>query len=103
MPKRAPLYGHVIGEGVEALKEWIRKCRAAGGRPLIVTKYVEEYTNAVVVRCWGAGEKVKGGTILNIPPHIIQKIEQTRPRWKALFPEEVSVVAPRKVKVEKII
>jgi len=61
---------HVLNK---SLAEFIRECYAAGGVPQIVEKYAMRDFLAegmVLVRCWGAKEKVKGGLIKLSPTEI---------------------------------
>jgi len=77
----------VIGSGVEALKEFVRKCKAAGGVPLIRTKYGGQRlpNNAVIVACWGKGKEVPGGMITDIPANLIEQFEKTTGDYKILL------------------
>ena len=79
--------GRIIGRGIEALIKFIKKCRDAGGVPIIRTKYggVRLPHNSVVVACWGRGDVVKGGTITDIPPDLIDELEKTKGDWKWLL------------------
>jgi len=82
----------IIGKGVEDLVKWVKECVDAGGVPLITTKYAGrrfEYEGkpAVVVRCWGAGERVKGGMIYDIPEELIEKFEKYIGDYKWLLRE----------------
>ena len=76
----------VLGEGLETLRRFIRECVNAGGVPIFRTKYGGRRIkgNGVVAACWGAGEKVKGGTITNVPPDIIEEMEKRVGDWKWL-------------------
>jgi len=76
----------IIGKGTDALREFIKKCLAAGGVPIFRTKYGGKRFpgNAVVVACWGAGEKVKGGMITDVPTDIIEEMEKRTGDWKWL-------------------
>jgi len=55
------------------LVDWIEDCIRAGGIPQLVEKYgprdflAEGY---VLVRCWGAGDKVPGGLIKLTPEEL---------------------------------
>lgn len=77
----------VIGSGLDAVKEFIRKCLAAGGVPIFRTKYGGKRLpeNSVIAACWGKGNVVKGGTIKNVPSHIIDKMEKTTSDYKWLL------------------
>jgi len=75
----------ILGRGLEVLKEFIRKCRAAGGVPMIRTGYGGvQFTNKVVVACWGKGKEVPGGTILDIPPSMIAEFKRKVGEWKEI-------------------
>lgn len=63
-----------IGSGVEALAEWMRRCSEAGGTPQIRTEFVRKFTSDVIVACYGAGKKVKGGTITDLPPQLVSEL-----------------------------
>lgn len=79
--------GKVIGSGLEAVKEFARRCLNAGGRPIVRTKYRGRRfpDNAVVVACWGKKDLVKGGTITGIPADVISKMETTKGDYKWLL------------------
>ena len=74
----------ILGSGLEALKAFVRRCLAAGGIPIIRTRYGGKRlpNNAVVVACWGKGKEVPGGTITGIPEHILQKLEEMKGDYK---------------------
>jgi len=76
----------VIGRGLEAIRDFISKCLAAGGVPIFRTKYGGRRLpgNAVIAACWGAGDKVKGGTITDVPPDILAEMEKRVGDWKWL-------------------
>jgi len=75
----------VIGRGLEGIREFIRKCIEAGGTPIFRTKYgLRKFRDRVVAACWGAGEKVEGGTIVDVPPDIIAEMEEKVGDWKWL-------------------
>lgn len=78
--------GRILGSGTSKLKEFIEKCLAAGGVPIVRTKYGGRRLpgNSVVVACWGKGEEVPGGTITDIPPHLIEEMEKRPGDWKWL-------------------
>lgn len=78
--------GRVLGSGLAAIRNFIEKCLAAGGVPIFRTKYGGKRLpgNAVIAACWGAGEKVPGGTITDVPLEIIERMEKTRGDWKWL-------------------
>lgn len=78
--------GRVLGRGLEAIREFIRECREAGGIPVFRTKYGGERlpNNSVIAACWRAGDKVKGGTIEDVPPDIIERMEKETGDWKWL-------------------
>jgi len=74
---------HVLGSGVEALKEFIAKCKAADGVPMLRTGYGgKEFEGKLVVACWGAADKVPGGTITGIPQKIVDLCRQTKGDYK---------------------
>ena len=79
--------GRIIGRGLEALKEFARKCLYAGGVPIFRTRYGEKRlpNNAVVAACWGKGDVVKGGTITDVPIEVIEKMEKTKGDYKWLL------------------
>jgi len=65
----------VIGRGVSALKKFIEECTEAGGSPTFVAKYgVQEFTDRVIARCYGASDKVPGGFIVDLPADVVEKI-----------------------------
>ncbi|MGC8578136.1 MAG: hypothetical protein ACP5KW_09155 [Thermoproteota archaeon] len=78
----------VLGSGVGALQEFIRKCETAGGVPIIRTKYGGRplKNNRVIVACWGAREEAPGGTIENVPPDVIATLQKERGAYKKLVP-----------------
>ena len=78
--------GKKLGEGLEAIRKFIRECVAAGGVPIFRTKYGGRRIkgNGVVAACWGAGDRVPGGTIYNVPPDIIREMEEKVGDWKWL-------------------
>ncbi len=78
--------GRVLGSGVEKLREFISRCLAAGGIPIIRTKYGGRRLpeGSVVVACWGKGKEVPGGTITNVPADIIEEAEKRIGDWKWL-------------------
>ncbi|MHC1627549.1 MAG: hypothetical protein ACXQTI_01795 [Candidatus Nezhaarchaeales archaeon] len=78
--------GRVIGRGLEAIREFIRRCLGAGGVPIFRTKYGGKRLpgNTVIAACWGAGDKVKGGMITDVPPDIITEMEKRVGDWKWL-------------------
>ena len=78
--------GRILGRGLEALREFIRKCVAAGGVPIFRTKYGGKRLpgNAVIAACWGKGKEVPGGTITDVPPDIIAEMEKRTGDWKWL-------------------
>ncbi|MEM1690042.1 MAG: hypothetical protein QXG48_02155 [Thermofilaceae archaeon] len=80
---------NVIGTGVTALREFARRCLAAGGVPQFRTKYGGRPLpdNSVIVACWGAANRVPGGTIRNVPPDIIARLERQTGDWKWLIGE----------------
>lgn len=78
----------VIGRGIKDLVDFIRKCLDAGGVPIIRGKYGgRAFENKVVVACWGKREEVEGGTILDIPPDVIRKINEKIGDWKWILEE----------------
>jgi hypothetical protein len=76
----------ILGTGVEALRDFISKCLAAGGTPLIRTRYGGRRLpeNSVVVACWGKGREVPGGTIKGVPADIIEEAEKRIGDWRWL-------------------
>jgi len=78
--------GRIIGRGTAAIREFIRKCKAAGGVPIFRTKYGGKRLpgNAVIAACWGKGKEVPGGTILDVPPELIEEMERRAGDWKWL-------------------
>jgi len=78
--------GRVLGSGVSALKSFLERCLAAGGIPIFRTKYGGKRLpgNAVIAACWGKGEEVPGGTITDVPSHIIEEMEKRPGDWKWL-------------------
>ena len=73
----------IIGSGMAFLRDWAHRCKAAGGIPQVVTKYggkrwseITGQPGAVLVRCYGAGRKVKGGLVTHIPEDFIEKAER---------------------------
>ena len=76
----------ILGEGVSAIKAFIEKCLAAGGIPIIRTKYGGKRfpDNSVVVACYGKGDEVPGGTITHVPTHVIERLEKETGDWKWL-------------------
>ena len=76
-----------IGTGLMALKEFARKCLDAGGVPIFRTKYGGKKLpdNSVIAACWGKGDVVKGGTVTEVPPEIIDKMEKTKGDYKWLL------------------
>ena len=78
--------GRVLGRGLEAIREFIRKCVAAGGVPIFRTKYGGKRLpgNAVIAACWGKGKEVPGGTITDVPPDILAEMERRTGDWKWL-------------------
>jgi len=70
----------VIGRGREALTSWVRKCLEAGGIPTFVVEYAGRPlpNNSVLVRCFGAGDKVRGGMISDIPTDLLEKIKSAK-------------------------
>jgi len=79
----------ILGKGLAAIKDFIRECVSAGGVPIFRTKYGGKRLpgNAVIAACWGAGDKVKGGTITDVPLEIIEKMEKTTGDWRWLEKE----------------
>lgn len=79
--------GKIIGHGVQALKDFARRCVQAGGRPTFRTKYRGRRVpnNGVVVACWGRGDIVKGGTITGIPENLIAQMEAGKGDYKWLL------------------
>ena len=76
---------NILGSGVEALVEFVKKCRAAGGTPMLRTGYGGvEFEDKLVVACWGEADKVPGGTITNIPKQLIDKCRETKGDYKYL-------------------
>jgi len=78
--------GKVLGSGLEAIRRFISECLSAGGIPIFRTKYGGRRLkgNSVVAACWGAGDKVPGGTITDVPPDIIAEMERRVGDWKWL-------------------
>jgi len=78
--------GRVLGTGLEAIREFIQKCLAAGGVPIFRTKYGGKRLpgNAVIAACWGKGKEVPGGTITGVPEDIIAEMEKRAGDWKWL-------------------
>jgi len=74
----------ILGQGMEALRDFVRKCVNAGGTPLIKTKYGGKRLegNAVIVACWGKKEQVPGGKITGIPSSVLDKLEKETGDWK---------------------
>jgi len=77
---------NVIGRGTEGIREFIRKCTAVGGVPIFRTKYGGKRfpNNGIIAACWGAGDKVKGGMITDVPPDLIEEMEKRSGDWKWL-------------------
>ena len=73
-----------IGRGMEAVRSFARKCLDAGGVPIFRTKFGGKRLerNAVIAACWGKGDIVKGGTIVDVPTDVIEKMEKTRGDYK---------------------
>jgi hypothetical protein len=78
--------GRILGTGTEALKEFISKCLAAGGVPIVRTRYGGRRLpeSSVIVACWGKGKEVPGGTIRGVPAEIIEEAEKRTGDWKWL-------------------
>jgi len=78
--------GKVIGSGVSAIKDFIEKCLAAGGIPVFRTKYMGNRLpgNKVIAACYGKGPQVPGGTITDVPTHLIEEMEKRTGDWKWL-------------------
>jgi len=78
--------GKVLGSGLEAIRDFIRRCTAAGGVPIFRTKYGGRRLpgNAVIAACWGKGKEVPGGTITDVPIDIINEMEKRAGDWKWL-------------------
>ena len=76
----------ILGTGTEALRDFIKKCLAAGGIPLIRTRYGGKRLpeNSIIVACWGKGKEVPGGTIKGVPTEIIEEAEKRTGDWKWL-------------------
>jgi len=76
----------ILGSGMSALREFVNRCLAAGGIPIVRTRYGKKRLpgNKVVVACWGKGAEVPGGTITDIPVDIIEKLERTTGDWQWL-------------------
>ncbi|RLE84961.1 MAG: hypothetical protein DRJ67_09715 [Thermoprotei archaeon] len=69
----------IIGRGVDALKSFIRECMEAGGTPTMLAKYgPTEFRDAVLVRCYGASDKVRGGLIVDLPAEIVEKVRKRK-------------------------
>jgi len=78
----------IIGRGLEALAKFIEECLKAGGTPTFVAQYGERpFADRVIVRCYGAAAKVPGGTIIDVPPDILELIRRSRNDWKVLVEE----------------
>jgi len=77
---------NVIGRGLDAIRSFINRCLAAGGTPIFRTRYGGKRlpNNRVIAACWGAGKTVHGGTIEDVPPEIIERMEKERGDWKWL-------------------
>ncbi len=77
---------NVIGSGVDALRSWVAQCNAAGGVPIIRTKYGGKPlpNSSVIVACWGHGNEVRGGEITNISPDVLQRLSMTKDKYKIL-------------------
>lgn len=78
--------GKVLGSGLEVVKDFARRCLAAGGIPMFRTKYGGKRLpeNSVVAACWGKGDVVKGGTIKNVPIDVIERMERETGDYKWL-------------------
>lgn len=76
-----------IGIGVEALRQFAEMCIRNGGVPQFKTKYGGQRLpeNAVIVSCWGAGDKVKGGKVKHVPPEVIARLERGTGDWRWLL------------------
>jgi len=70
----------VIGSGREALINWVKTCIEAGGIPTFVVEYAGKPlpNNSVLVRCYMAGDKVKGGVITDVPTDLLEKIKSAK-------------------------
>jgi hypothetical protein len=78
-----------LGSGTGALTEFIRRCEAAGGVPIIRTKYGGKPlkpAGRVIVACWGAKDQVPGGSIFDVPPDVIATLQKERGAYKKLVP-----------------
>jgi hypothetical protein len=77
---------NVLGSGVDALRSWVAQCNAAGGVPIIRTKYGGKPlpNSSVIVACWGHGSEVRGGEITNISPDVLQRLSMTKDKYKML-------------------
>jgi len=74
-----------IGSGVNALMEFVKKCTGVGGIPQIRTGYGgTEFSDKVIVACYGKANQVPGGEITDIPKSLIDKCRQTRGDYKFL-------------------
>jgi len=73
-----------IGSGMEAVRGFARRCLDAGGIPIFRTRFGGKRLegNAVIASCWGKGDVVKGGKIVNVPTDVIEKMEKTRGDYK---------------------
>ncbi|RLI87904.1 MAG: hypothetical protein DRP01_00795 [Archaeoglobales archaeon] len=72
----------VIGRGTSAVRDFIARCKRAGGIPQLVTHYKgkpwSEWTGipgAILVRCWGRAKEVPGGIIGDVPSDVVEELK----------------------------
>jgi hypothetical protein len=69
----------VIGKGLEALAKWFNECVEAGGVPLFRVQYGGvPFKDKLIVACYGAAAKVRGGVIEDLPADLVEKIRMAK-------------------------
>jgi len=89
---------HVLGKGPKTLVKFILECLRVGGTPIIVPRYGGsqlEYEGmpSVQVRCYGAADRLKGGTIVDIPKDLIELSMTVKGDWRYIL-EKLGISNP---------
>ena len=78
----------IIGKGIDAVVSFIKECLDAGGTPTLLGEYGgREFKDRVIVRCYGAADKVPGGVIVDLPEEFVEKVRKRKKDWKWILEE----------------
>ena len=73
-----------VYRGLDGILKFGVKCRLAGGHPTYMTRFIEEFENIVLAKCYGASDVVPSAIITDVPKDLIDWLSEHRDDWKAI-------------------